>query len=177
MVMETLALRTQDGRWIARRLIVARAFNERLLGVLRFGALEPDAALLISPCASIHTFAVRFALDAVFLNAQLRILRLAPQIAPWRIRIAPLGTKHVLELPAGRLETLQLELGTFVCLHTGAELENNMREVTAPKRAPCERSHLRFSLRIPQSSCTHDRGRSRMRGDLVTSANDSKLHV
>jgi uncharacterized protein len=175
--METLALRTQDGRWIARRLFVARAFNERLLGVLRFGAFEPDAALLISPCASIHTFAARVALDAVFLNAQLRILRLAPQIAPWRIRIAPLGTKHVLELPAGRLEALRLELGTFVCLHTGAELENNVHEVAPTRRAPCRRSHLRFSLRIPQSSCTHDRGRACRRSDLVASADDSKLHV
>lgn len=144
--METPALQTADGRWIARRLIIARSFGDRLKGVLKYGALQPDTALLITPCSSIHTFAVSSPIDALFLSSQLRILRLAPQIAPWRIRWAPSGTKHVLELPAGVSKALRLELGTFVCLRTDAG-EAEPPRVSA--RAPCSSAHVQFSLRIP----------------------------
>ena len=145
--METTALQAADGRWIARRLIVARSFGDRLSGVLKHGVLQPDTALLISPCSSIHTFAVRFPIDALFLNAQLRILRIAPSIAPWRIRWAPTGTKHVLELRAGTADALNLRPGTFVCLRTHSdEGQHACRPTTL---TPCSSDHLRFSLRIP----------------------------
>lgn len=147
--METTALQTADGRWIARRLIVARSFGDRLRGVLKHGVLQPDTALLISPCSSIHTFAVRFPIDALFLNAQLRILRVAPNIAPWRIRWAPSGTKHVLELRAGTCDALNLRPGTFVCLRTYSEENQHACRPTA--RMPCSAAHLRFSLRIPMN--------------------------
>ncbi len=144
--METPALQTADGRWIARRLIIARSFGDRLRGVLKYGALQPDTGLLITPCSSIHTFAVSCPIDALFLSSQLRILRLAPQIAPWRICWAPAGTRHVLELPAGTSNALRLELGTFVCLRSDAG-EAEPPRVSA--RTPCSSAHVQFSLRMP----------------------------
>lgn len=148
--METSALQAADGQWIARRLIIARSFGDRLRGVLKHGALKPDTALLITPCSSIHTFAVPFALDAVFLSAQLRILRLAANIAPWRIRWAPRGTKHVIELPAGTVDSLQLQPGTFVCLRSSADESGGALE--APARRRCSAAHVQFSLRIPREA-------------------------
>jgi uncharacterized membrane protein (UPF0127 family) len=152
--MQTSALQTADGQWIARRLIIARSFGDRLRGVLKHGALQPDTALLISPCTSIHTFAVSFPLDALFLSAQLRILRLAPNIAPWRVRWAPFGTKHVLELPAGTLDALNLQPGTFLCLRTSTDEPESASSASA--RVPCGSAHLQFSLRIPRRA-DHDR--------------------
>lgn len=147
--MDTQGLKTADGRWIARRLYLARSFSERLRGVLKLGALEPDSALMISPCTSIHTFAVGFPIDAVFLNSQLRILRLAPNIPPWRIRLAPPGTRHVLELPAGTLERLHLDVGTFVCVQTDTD---ERERCSMRPRASCSTSDLQFSLRLPSES-------------------------
>jgi uncharacterized membrane protein (UPF0127 family) len=146
--METSAIQTADGRWIAHRLIIARSFSDRLRGVLKHGELQPDTALLITPCSSIHTFAVPFSLDALFLSAQLRILRVAPNIAPWRVRWAPRGTKHVLELPAGTIDALQLETGVFVCLRSSTD--ECRRVLHTATRRPCSTAHVRFSLRLPR---------------------------
>jgi uncharacterized membrane protein (UPF0127 family) len=148
--VETSALQTADGQWIARHVTIARSFGDRLRGVLKHGALKPDTALLITPCSSIHTFAVPFALDAVFLSAQLRILRVAPHIAPWRIRWAPRGTKHVLELPAGTVDALQLQPGTFVCLRSSTDESGDALKV--PPRQPCS-AQVQFSLRLPRETC------------------------
>lgn len=147
--METRALQAADGRWIAHRLIIARSFVDRLRGVLKHGPLPPGTALLLSPCSSIHTFAVPFCIDAIFLSGQLRILRLAPDIPPWRIRWAPTGTRHVLELPGGALKGLQLEPGTFVCVRSRTD---DAESVASPApRSTCSTAHLQFSLRIPRA--------------------------
>lgn len=161
--MDLSAIQTADGRWIARRLIIARSFGDRLRGVLKHGDLEPDTALLITPCSSIHTFAVPFPLDAIFLSAQLRILHLAPNIAPWRIRWAPRGTKHVLELPAGTLDRLQLQEGTFVCLRSSTD--ESRGALTPAARRPCSTAHLQFSLRIPRRT-RHDVSAPPLRREL-----------
>jgi uncharacterized membrane protein (UPF0127 family) len=47
-------------------------------------------------------FFMRFAIDAIFLDRSLRVLRVAPNLRPWIPAIgAPRGTDSVLELPAG----------------------------------------------------------------------------
>lgn len=161
--METSAIQTADGQWIARRLIIARSFGDRLKGVLKHGVLKPDTALLITPCSSIHTFGVPFSLDAVFLSAQLRILRLAPNVAPWRVRWAPRGTKHVLELRAGSISALQLEVGTFVCLRSSTDELRGALNTAA--RHPCSTTHVQFSLRLPRGA-RHETSPTPLRHEL-----------
>lgn len=47
-------------------------------------------------------FFMRFAIDAVFLDRSLRVVRVAENLRPWVPAVgAPSGTDSVLELPAG----------------------------------------------------------------------------
>jgi uncharacterized membrane protein (UPF0127 family) len=46
-------------------------------------------------------FFMRFPIDAVFLDRELRVLRVAADVKPWRVA-SKRGAKSVLELPAGR---------------------------------------------------------------------------
>lgn len=46
-------------------------------------------------------FFMRFAIDAVFIDRQGRVVRVAPDIPPWRFATAARGARDVLELPAG----------------------------------------------------------------------------
>jgi uncharacterized membrane protein (UPF0127 family) len=47
-------------------------------------------------------FFMRFAIDALFLDPSLRVLRVAENLRPWVPAVgAPRGTYSVLELPAG----------------------------------------------------------------------------
>lgn len=145
--MEALGLMTPDGRCIAQRLLIARSFRDRLRGLRKSGELPPDTALMLSPCGSIHTFGLGFPIDAIFLNAQLRILRLDAHIAPWRVRWAPFGTRHVVELRAGTLDRLDLAPGTFLCLQPREEAPAAM---AAPWKQTLDGApHVRFSLHAP----------------------------
>ena len=69
-------------------------------GLLGRHALELDEGLLLRPAASIHTAFMRFPIDAVFVDDEGRVLRVADRIKPWRTAAAK-GAKAVIELPAG----------------------------------------------------------------------------
>lgn len=88
-------------RLVVRRLLVADGFWSRLCG-LQFRRRLPDGTgLLLVPCGSIHTCWLRYSIDAVMLDAAGHVLRVCPEVPPWRVRLAPRGTHAVLELPGG----------------------------------------------------------------------------
>lgn len=79
-----------------------------LLGRHRFG---PDEGMLIERCPSIHTVFMRFAIDAVFLERELKVLKIVRNLVPWRLAFGPRGTCAALELAAGRAEDLDIGIG------------------------------------------------------------------
>jgi hypothetical protein len=66
--------------------------------------------MLLRPASSIHTAFMRFAIDAVFLDREDRVLKVAADVAPWRMA-ACRGARAVLELPAGEAERRGLRPG------------------------------------------------------------------
>ena len=73
--------------------------------------LQPGTGMWIAPCSGIHTFFMRFAIDAVFVDRRLQIVRVLPGLRPWRLVPVVLGAHSVIELPAGTLAGLRLERG------------------------------------------------------------------
>jgi hypothetical protein len=80
---------------------IATRFLARARGLLAGPPLEPDEAMLIAPCSSIHTFGMRYPIDVVFLNRNARVVRVCPQVPAGRIRFG-WGAAAVLELRAGQ---------------------------------------------------------------------------
>jgi uncharacterized membrane protein (UPF0127 family) len=78
----------------------------RLRGLLGRAAPHP---LLLVPARSVHTCGMRFCIDAVFLDADLRVVKVAT-LRPWRYAAAR-RARAVLELPAGEAERLGLRPG------------------------------------------------------------------
>jgi uncharacterized membrane protein (UPF0127 family) len=89
----------EDGRPICAAALADRP-HTRLRGLMGRRALPADGGLLIKPAPSIHTFFMRFAIDAVFLDRELRVVGIEPGLRPWRIA-GRRGARAVLELPAG----------------------------------------------------------------------------
>jgi uncharacterized protein len=89
------------GTVLADRAGWARSFAARLKGLLGRSALAPGEGLLIEPCDGIHMFFMRFAIDAVFLDAERRVVRLFSRLPPWSTTPRVRGARSVLELPAG----------------------------------------------------------------------------
>jgi uncharacterized protein len=82
------------------RVRVADRFWNRALGLLVGAPLDLTEGLLIAPCSSIHTIGMRYAIDAVFIDRDGRVLRVCPDVRVGRMRFAP-GARAVLELRSG----------------------------------------------------------------------------
>ena len=76
----------------------------RMKGLLGRSALEPGCAMVIEPCASVHTFFMRFAIDVVFCDRNNRVLVTYERLPPWRLTRIHGAARSVIELPAGTLE-------------------------------------------------------------------------
>jgi uncharacterized membrane protein (UPF0127 family) len=158
--MKTVALRTVDGRWIARDVRMGCSLASRCLGLMRTKSLSEQQGLLLTPGRPVHTLGLRFAIDVVFLSRQMCVLALMPFVPPWSVRAAPPGTGRVLELAAGRIASVGLTPGTFLLVESSVDDEAS--QVTRPvvtTGPPCERHPIRFSLRLPgiHHGSTHSR--------------------
>ena len=98
-----MVLRRPDGSVVCERCTIADTPLLRLRGLLGRAGLEPGEGLLLRPASSIHMFFMRFAIDAVFLDHDLQVVRVAPNLKPWRMA-SKRRAKMVLELPAGACE-------------------------------------------------------------------------
>ena len=67
------------------RARVARTFPQRARGLIGTKDLAPDEGMLILKCNAIHTLFMRFSIDATFLDAQNRVVRVVRDIRPWRL--------------------------------------------------------------------------------------------
>ena len=84
------------------RAKVARSFAARARGLIGTKALAPDEGLLIERCNAIHTFFMSFAIDAIFLDAESRVVRTVRGIRPWRPFVwGGFRARKVLEVRAG----------------------------------------------------------------------------
>jgi hypothetical protein len=75
----------------------------RALGML--GWREPQP-LFIAPARSVHTCGMRFPIDVVFLDAELRVVKVVRDLPAWRVASAR-RARAVLELPAGGAAALE----------------------------------------------------------------------
>lgn len=85
-------------------LQIADSFFARSKGLLGRREFPMGEGLWIKSCNSIHTFFMRFALDAVFVDRELRVVSVHHSLKPWRITPLYFKATSVFELPAGTLE-------------------------------------------------------------------------
>jgi uncharacterized membrane protein (UPF0127 family) len=91
----------ERGGVVCDRCELADSAWMRLRGLMGRARLEPGDGLMLRPASAIHTSFMRFPIDAVFLDDELRVLRVREGLRPWRVAAAP-GATAVLELAAGQ---------------------------------------------------------------------------
>jgi uncharacterized membrane protein (UPF0127 family) len=139
---------------------MACSFQARCTGLLRRSILAEQEGLLLVPGGSIHTLGMRCTIDVVFLNRQMRVLGLAERVPPWRIRVAPRGTRRVLEIAAGQVAATRLTVGTYLVVDEAPAEPNDKStcptvNLRGARREACERLPIQFSLRLPiEHRCT-----------------------
>lgn len=106
--------RLSDNKTIAEPCELAEGVASRFLGLMGRESLAPGSGLLLRPCASIHTFFMRFAIDVVYLDRELKVLKIRRGMAPWRMDFPVSRANAVLELPADA--SAGLNVGDLLCL-------------------------------------------------------------
>jgi uncharacterized protein len=100
-VADVVALRRlPDDVVVCERCTVADRMWPRLKGLLGRREIDQGEGMLIRPAPSIHTFFMRFPIDAVFLARDGTVLKVSAHVRPWRARSCR-RAHAVVELPAG----------------------------------------------------------------------------
>jgi uncharacterized protein len=89
----------------------ATHFWARLKGLLGRSNLPDGHGLWIRPCNSIHTFFMRFPIDAAFLSPDGHVVRTVETLRPFRCTGIVTQAEGVLELPAGSLRKASVRCG------------------------------------------------------------------
>ena len=105
-------VRGPDGRTLLERLRFARSLASRTRGLLGRRALPPGEGLAFRE-KSIHMFFMRMSLDIVFCDADLQVVRIVHDLAPWRLAGCR-RARYVLEIGPG--EATRLGLGEGMAL-------------------------------------------------------------
>jgi uncharacterized protein len=110
VALPQVALANDDGHVVCEHCLLAETALARLRGLLGRSGLSSGEGMLLRPASSIHTAFMRFAIDAVFLDREDRVLKVAPELFPWRMAACK-GARAVLELPAGEAQRRGLKPG------------------------------------------------------------------
>ncbi len=99
------------GRCLAERVELANTFFKRLRGLMFRRHLPPAEALWLRPCNGVHTFWMFFAIDVIFLDRELRIVKLVENMRPFRMTKPHLAARSVLEVRAYTISQVDLKVG------------------------------------------------------------------
>jgi uncharacterized membrane protein (UPF0127 family) len=95
---------------VADRADIANTSALRRTGLLKHSGLAEGEGLWIVPCEGVHTFAMKFAIDVVFLNKKRQVVKLVPNMVQRRMAFN-LFAHSVLELPVGMIQKAGLAIG------------------------------------------------------------------
>jgi uncharacterized membrane protein (UPF0127 family) len=102
--------------FLATELAVAETHWSRLVGLL---ATCPDdfrngCGLWIRPCKGVHTLAMRFPIDVLYLDRAGTVVHVEHNLQPWRFSPIRRQAASVLELPSHTLANTDTALGDSI---------------------------------------------------------------
>jgi hypothetical protein len=102
--------------YLATDLLIARTHWSRFRGLMAKDAssFRPGQGLWITPCHGVHTFAMRFPIDVLYLDHERIVIHLEEELKPWRMAAVRVHATSVLELPTGTIQDSRTALGDKV---------------------------------------------------------------
>ncbi|CEG28324.1 DUF192 domain-containing protein [Bacillus sp. B-jedd] len=95
-------------------VIKADSFFTRFKGLMFRKEPISNEGLWILPCNAVHMFFMSFPLDIVLLNEQHNVVRCYPHLKPWTATKPEKRAHSTLELPAGTISRLGIEIGNQI---------------------------------------------------------------
>jgi uncharacterized membrane protein (UPF0127 family) len=111
-----MVLRNSRNRLILANVIEAAVTSDaRRKGLLGRDSLQPGHALVIAPTNLVHTFAMRFPIDILFLRRDGTVLKVSPAVPRRRIAGA-WGGFAVIEMTSGAAASADVRAGDLLVL-------------------------------------------------------------
>jgi|GEM_PF-370841 uncharacterized membrane protein (UPF0127 family) len=108
---------------LARCVEVADHGAKRGKGLLGRNSLSPEEGLWIFPCEAVHTFGMRFPIDLVYIDRNMRVKKVRSNVRPWRLS-ACLSAHSVIELATGTIGRTQTGPGDRLECFSAVPLED-----------------------------------------------------
>lgn len=108
---------TTRGTDVADRAVPANNPWKRLVGLLNRSHLDPGEGLVLMPGGGIHMFGMRMAIDVIFVDRDGVVLKIAANVKPWRVVLAPRHSRYTIELPVGAIERSATVVGDVLELN------------------------------------------------------------
>ena len=99
--------------FLATELSLAHTHWSRLRGLLGTSAddFRNGSGLWIRPCRGVHTLAMRFPIDVVYLDRAGTVVHVEHNLQPWRFSPVLMQAASVLELPSHTVARTETALG------------------------------------------------------------------
>jgi uncharacterized membrane protein (UPF0127 family) len=108
--MNTLVVVGPDGQIVCERCELADGPVSRMRGLIGRSRLPRGRGMLVRPRWFVHTAFMRFPIDVIFLDRDLKVLATRDHLLPWRVAAHP-RAHSVLKLAAGETEALGIRAG------------------------------------------------------------------
>jgi len=106
----TRVLNLTKGNVVCEQTELASNPFTRMRGLLGRAGLDQGAGMLFRGESSIHSAFMRFQFDAIFMDRELRVVKVAENIKPWRA-LGAKGSANILELSGGEITRLGIAVG------------------------------------------------------------------
>ncbi len=101
---------------LVRQGNVADTFFTRLKGLLGSAPLKEGEGLLLKGEKSIHTLFMTFPIDVIYLNHALEIIKITPDMRPWKLGPYVSQSAYILELPVGVITRTNSAVGDHLTI-------------------------------------------------------------
>ena len=110
--METVrVLNATKGTVLGEEIGIADTSLSRMVGLLGRKELKTGAGLLIIPSQAVHTVAMRYPIDVVFVDKTCRVVHVQPSLVPYRVSGVHWRARCVIELPVGTIAQTRTSVG------------------------------------------------------------------
>jgi len=111
--------------YLATQVTLAATHWSRFRGLMCTPAAEfrSGDGLWIVPCRGVHTFAMRFPIDVLYLDGRKRVVHIEENLRPWRVAKVSLRAASVLELPGDTLRSHRTAVGDEIDIAIGQARE------------------------------------------------------
>jgi uncharacterized protein len=83
----------------------------RMFGLLGRRGLDAGGGLWIRPSSGVHTFFMRFRIDVIGLDRELKVIKVWRCLAPFRVTSVSIKMNSVIELPCGTITRSETQVG------------------------------------------------------------------